>query len=98
MRSPAKKTSLLGALLSLLLVVETASTVSAFSFLLMGARRGKGNLKRTLDSSSVGDSNVLSPSAGNKKLVKLNNGKGQEITGVTLPQEGMFLYVCSFII
>eukprot|EP00547_Thalassionema_nitzschioides_P000124 CAMPEP_0194212340 /NCGR_PEP_ID=MMETSP0156-20130528/12117_1 /TAXON_ID=33649 /ORGANISM="Thalassionema nitzschioides, Strain L26-B" /LENGTH=168 /DNA_ID=CAMNT_0038940139 /DNA_START=116 /DNA_END=622 /DNA_ORIENTATION=+ len=51
----------------------------------MGTRRGKGSLKRSLDPSSLGDK-------GSDRKLKganaLNNGRGQEITGVSLPPEG----------
>lgn len=51
-----------------------------FSFVLM-ARRGQGNLQRSLEDSDA--------AAGNNKqgVASLNKGKGQEITGVTLPAE-----------
>mmetsp|Transcript_2107 Transcript_2107/g.4548 ORF Transcript_2107/g.4548 Transcript_2107/m.4548 type:complete len:231 (-) Transcript_2107:338-1030(-) len=60
--------------------------VSAFTLTMMGSRRGKGNLKRSLDPSSVGDGVVKAGSSGGVKA--LNGGKGQEITGVTLPEPG----------
>ena len=47
--------------------------------MVMMARRGKGNLKRTLEDSG---SDVVP-----RKAAALNQGKGQEITGVTLPSE-----------
>ena len=51
----------------------------AFHIVMMGrARRGKGDLKRSLDGGTV-----------NSK--SLNQGKGQEITGVTLPADGAFM-------
>jgi hypothetical protein len=49
---------------------------NGFSFLLM-ARRGQGNLKRSLE--SVSDTT--------NRAASLNQGKGQEVTGVTLPDE-----------
>ena len=45
--------------------------------MVMMARRGKGNLKRSLEDSDTVPS----------KAASLNQGKGQEITGVTLPPE-----------
>lgn len=44
------------------------------------ARRGRGNLNRSLDDSARGDDTL-----GAKGAASLNQGKGQEITGVTLP-------------
>eukprot|EP00591_Stephanopyxis_turris_P011947 CAMPEP_0195516232 /NCGR_PEP_ID=MMETSP0794_2-20130614/7019_1 /TAXON_ID=515487 /ORGANISM="Stephanopyxis turris, Strain CCMP 815" /LENGTH=193 /DNA_ID=CAMNT_0040644779 /DNA_START=78 /DNA_END=659 /DNA_ORIENTATION=- len=64
----------------LLLVITQILSCSSFTLTMMGARRGKGNLKRNLESSS-------SPRS-QKDVKSLNKGKGQEITGVTLPQEG----------
>ena len=53
----------------------------AFNIVLMGARRGKGALKKSLKTGGN--------STPKKQDVKsLNKGKGQEITGVTLPAEG----------
>lgn len=47
---------------------------------MMGSRRGKGgNLKRSLDESGLG---------GASSVRGVNSGRGQEITGVTLPKEG----------
>lgn len=51
----------------------------AFNMVMM-ARRGKGNLKRTL----LEDDNSVPSKKG---VASLNQGKGQEITGVTLPEE-----------
>ena len=51
--------------------------VESFSIVLMAKRGRKGNLKKMLDS----DPGTSNPNA-------LNQGKGQEITGVTLPAEG----------
>ena len=46
---------------------------------LYGSRRGKGgNLKRNLDDDSRGAPGVKS----------INSGRGQEITGVTIPEKG----------
>lgn len=58
----------------LLYEIETASSFS----IVMMARRGKGNLKKGLDDAPKQSSSVSN----------LNQGKGQEITGVTLPTEG----------
>jgi nitrite reductase/ring-hydroxylating ferredoxin subunit len=53
--------------------------VYGFSFLvMMGQRRGKGNLKQTL--LSLGGKTT-------QAVGSLNKGRGQEITGVTLPAE-----------
>jgi len=70
---------------ALLLAVFTATLlccsqqhVDCFHMVMM-ARRGKGNLQRSLDDSGG--------SVGKKGMASLNQGKGQEITGVTLPEE-----------
>mmetsp|Transcript_14306 Transcript_14306/g.20150 ORF Transcript_14306/g.20150 Transcript_14306/m.20150 type:complete len:204 (+) Transcript_14306:191-802(+) len=56
--------------------------VDAFTLVMMGARRGKGSLKNRInDDSSKGINN----NSNNKSM---NAGKGQEITGVTLPTQG----------
>ena len=53
--------------------------VDGFSLVFM-AKRGKGNLKRSL---------LEEDNSGSKKgVASLNRGKGQEITGVTIPEEG----------
>lgn len=52
--------------------------MDGFSIVMM-ARRGKGNLKRRLDGNDT---------RGPSKTASLNQGKGQEITGVTMPAEG----------
>eukprot|EP00568_Trieres_chinensis_P010560 CAMPEP_0183306904 /NCGR_PEP_ID=MMETSP0160_2-20130417/15289_1 /TAXON_ID=2839 ORGANISM="Odontella Sinensis, Strain Grunow 1884" /NCGR_SAMPLE_ID=MMETSP0160_2 /ASSEMBLY_ACC=CAM_ASM_000250 /LENGTH=178 /DNA_ID=CAMNT_0025470383 /DNA_START=129 /DNA_END=665 /DNA_ORIENTATION=- len=54
----------------------------ALNLVMMGSRRGKGNLKRSLDPSTLGDS------AKEPSPKSLNQGRGQEITGVTLPADG----------
>ena len=58
----------------------------AFTLVMMGARRGKGSLKKTLD----GDSTPRSQGGGSNAVStrSINKGKGQEITGVTLPAPG----------
>lgn len=61
----------------------TLLEVSSFSLVMMGGRRGKGGLRRSLDPSSVGDRKSMS---AQDKINRMNNGKGQEITGVTLPE------------
>jgi hypothetical protein len=61
---------------ALALLLDDGKVVTGFSLLLMG-RKGKGNLKRTLMEE---DTAVPKSSAG------LNQGRGQEITGVSLPQ------------
>lgn len=51
---------------------------AAFTLTMMGSRRGKGgNLKRSLDDKKRGGS-----------VQRINGGRGQEITGVTLPEKG----------
>jgi nitrite reductase/ring-hydroxylating ferredoxin subunit len=70
-------------LLSQLLAFWTHE-VDAFSFVLMG--RGKGNLKRAL---SDNDGLSKKKMKGRDPTASMNEGKGQEITGVTLPAEGM---------
>mmetsp|Transcript_32080 Transcript_32080/g.96141 ORF Transcript_32080/g.96141 Transcript_32080/m.96141 type:complete len:196 (-) Transcript_32080:202-789(-) len=63
-------------------ILSLSSRTDAFSLVMMGSRRGKGNLKRSLDPSTMGDkSRPMS-------VKSLNQGRGQEITGVTLPAEG----------
>jgi hypothetical protein len=63
-------------------VLFCQNAVNSFNLVLMGARRGKGDLKRSLDSSDK-------PTKKGKDAVKsLNRGRGQEITGVTLPADG----------
>jgi len=52
---------------------------------MMGSRRGKGGLKKSLDPAKVGDKFVAPKKT---PMNSLNNGLGQEITGVTLPADG----------
>jgi nitrite reductase/ring-hydroxylating ferredoxin subunit len=53
---------------------------TAFTLTMMGTRRGQGgNLKRSLDDTK---------SSSSKKLRSGVGGRGQEITGVTLPEQG----------
>eukprot|EP00804_Cyclotella_cryptica_P014662 CCRYP_012708-RA/>CCRYP_012708-RA protein AED:0.09 eAED:0.09 QI:157/1/1/1/1/1/4/516/144 len=60
------------------------SSSTAFTLTMMGGRRGKGNLKKSLDPSYVGGKGISS-SGG---VSSLNGGRGQEITGVTMPEQG----------
>mmetsp|Transcript_26888 Transcript_26888/g.59018 ORF Transcript_26888/g.59018 Transcript_26888/m.59018 type:complete len:204 (-) Transcript_26888:1594-2205(-) len=59
--------------------------VDGFSIVLMG-RRGKGDLKRAL---SGNDGQSKKRGKNQDPTAAMNEGKGQEITGVTLPAEGM---------
>jgi len=74
-----KSSSALVVLLHLLFYCKLSSS---FSVLFMGARRGKGELKRVIESSDKNSNNPPSD------IRSLNQGKGQEITGVTLPADG----------
>jgi hypothetical protein len=47
---------------------------------MMGARRGKGMLRKGLEDSPK--------TTKSSSVSSLNQGRGQEITGVTLPAEG----------
>ena len=67
-------------LCSLLLLIAGAE---AFNLVMM-AKRGKGNLKRTLDGAGS-----VSKKKNSNSITALNQGKGQEITGVTLPADRM---------
>jgi nitrite reductase/ring-hydroxylating ferredoxin subunit len=69
----------------ILLFVGSLTVSSAFTLVMMGSRRGKGGLKKSLNPNSTGDK--LTPPK-KTSMNSLNNGKGQEITGVTLPAEG----------
>ncbi|CAB9503029.1 expressed unknown protein [Seminavis robusta] len=66
--------------LLLLLLALLIPEHESFHLVMMGSRRGKGGLKKTLNS----DSQATTP----KEVRSLNKGKGQEITGVTLPANG----------
>jgi hypothetical protein len=57
-------------------------TASSFSLTMMGTRRGKGGMKIDAASSSK---SINSPKS---QIASLNNGRGQEITGVSLPAPG----------
>ena len=67
----------------LLLILTTTYVVEygyCFSLVMMGTKRGKSNLKKILNEEST-----TTTSNSNKSM---NNGRGQEITGVTLPEPG----------
>jgi len=68
----------------LLTIAATTRATNAFTLEMMGGRRGKGNLKRSLEPSVVGDKGV----AAKNGAASLNGGLGQEITGVTMPEQG----------
>jgi nitrite reductase/ring-hydroxylating ferredoxin subunit len=69
-------------LISFLCFLVIAHQVESFQLVMMGRRAvGKGNLKKSLSGESV------SKKKGNS-VNSLNQGKGQEITGVTLPADG----------
>ena len=51
---------------------------------MMGSKRGKGGLSKGLDDSST------SSSSNNNKISSLNQGRGQEITGISLPPSGKY--------
>ncbi len=74
------------AILLLQLLASLMHQSDGFSFVLMGRGRGKGNLKRTL--SDKGNPNKKLR-RGEDPTAVMNDGRGQEITGVTLPAEGM---------
>jgi hypothetical protein len=57
-------------------VVIPAPGAHGFHMIMM-ARRGKGNLQRSLEGDGT---------SSKKAAAALNQGKGQEITGVTLPE------------
>ena len=59
--------------------------INGFSFILMGRGRGKGNLKRALSDEG---SRLKKTGRERDPIASMNDGKGQEITGVTLPAEG----------
>jgi nitrite reductase/ring-hydroxylating ferredoxin subunit len=65
-------------------VVLPVNNVNGFSVVFM-ARKGRGNLKQ-----KINDDGASSSASGGalQKMSSLNRGKGQEITGVTLPSEG----------
>lgn len=57
-----------------ILLLGCCQHADSFSLVMMGARRGKGDLKRSLDPSSSSNNRQSQPGK-----------RGQEITGVTLP-------------
>ncbi|KAL7571729.1 hypothetical protein ACA910_002828 [Epithemia clementina (nom. ined.)] len=63
------------------LLLILCATIDGFNIVYLAKRGGKGNLKRTLNDNVDGS---------NKKagVKTANQGRGQEITGVTLPLEG----------
>ena len=71
----------------MLLVAMIPDTVESFRMVMM-ARRGKGGLKQNLEDTGSTRSNKKRKGAGS-----LNQGKGQEITGVTLPANGKSFYL-----
>jgi flagellar biosynthesis component FlhA len=73
-------------ILSTLVVLGFICTIppaSSFSLLMMGTRRGKGGMKIDVSSSSS-----KSTKSAKSQIASLNNGRGQEITGVSLPAPG----------
>jgi nitrite reductase/ring-hydroxylating ferredoxin subunit len=71
-------------LISFFCLLVIAHQVESFQLVMMGRRaagKGKGNLKKSLSGESV------SKKKGNS-VNSLNQGRGQEITGVTLPVDG----------
>ena len=74
--------------MTLMMMMVVVEEVSSFSLVMMGGRRGKGGLRRSLDPSSVGDetTNWKKNMSAQEKVKRMNYGKGQEITGVTLPE------------
>mmetsp|Transcript_21517 Transcript_21517/g.31857 ORF Transcript_21517/g.31857 Transcript_21517/m.31857 type:complete len:194 (+) Transcript_21517:56-637(+) len=72
------------AYISLIFVLAAScmmAPISSFSLTMMGTRRGKGGMKIT-------DGSSKKLTSEKSKISSLNNGRGQEITGVTLPAEG----------
>jgi len=66
---------------TLLLLLVLCQFVTPFNLIMMGSRKGK--LKRNL-----GPEAESNPKMSKGALKTLNQGKGQEITGVTVPAEG----------
>ncbi len=73
------------AILLIQLLASLMHESDGFSFVLMGRGR-KGNLKRALSDKS---NPAKLRKKGGDPTASLNDGKGQEITGVSLPAEGM---------
>ena len=71
-----------------LLLLAFLSSCQALTLVMMGARRGKGGLKQNLEDAKTFSS---------KGVKALNGGRGQEITGVTLPAEGALSSLCIII-
>lgn len=69
------------------LLASLMHEADGFSFVLMGRGRGKGSLKRALN--DEGSSRSKKKRRGQDPTASMNDGRGQEITGVTLPAEGM---------
>jgi nitrite reductase/ring-hydroxylating ferredoxin subunit len=67
----------LAAALAMFLALFSAETGECFHLVMMGARRGKGSLENVLKGRS---------SSTKKSRGIPNQGRGQEITGVTLPE------------
>lgn len=70
-------------IIPVLVAVLSCPSVFGFNLVMMGRRKGAGNLKRSLDLIPESDKQMSS-----SNLKSLNQGRGQEITGVTLPAEG----------
>ena len=75
------------AVVVMVLVVVPAPGAHGFHMIMM-ARRGKGNLQRSLESDGTGKG----------AAAVRNQGQGQEITGVTLPQVVSDWLVCVCVI
>eukprot|EP00550_Attheya_septentrionalis_P012684 CAMPEP_0198302820 /NCGR_PEP_ID=MMETSP1449-20131203/56564_1 /TAXON_ID=420275 /ORGANISM="Attheya septentrionalis, Strain CCMP2084" /LENGTH=201 /DNA_ID=CAMNT_0044005289 /DNA_START=42 /DNA_END=647 /DNA_ORIENTATION=- len=75
-RRPFLLAFVVACLSSSLIVSNTSCYCSAFTLVMMGRRRGK-----------VGDKKLTSQKQSSP-IKSLNGGKGQEITGVSLPAEG----------
>lgn len=66
-------------LVTYILLLCTLSECSAYTLQMMGTKRGRGNLKNNLRTSS--------PTQKSNSVKSLNKGKGQEIFGVSLPKQ-----------
>lgn len=79
--------------LSLMMLIALTSQslmqVDAFTLTMMGSRRGKGGMRITDGSTSKNKNKMGKTNKSNNPANSLNQGKGQEITGVSLPAEGM---------
>lgn len=80
--------------LSLMMLIALTSQslmqVDAFTLTMMGSRRGKGGMRITDGSTSKNKNKMGKTNKSNNPANSLNQGKGQEITGVSLPAEGEF--------